>query len=365
MGSKQTDHCHQEVVHQMLEDKVVLETLSNSFGITGEEEGVASWIKETISPFVDEFRSTPMGNLIAIKRGLNQHHPTLLISTHIDEIGCVVSSILPGGFLRVEPRGGVDPKILPSQEMVVVTQQEKIPAVFSMIPPHLIKASEKGKVNGYDQLILDTGLPEETVKQKIRIGCPVIFKGRFTPLLNGRVSGKTFDNRGSALISILLLQALTYVKHDWDIQCLFSTQEEVGCKGAETGVNLMNPTIAIATDATFGEQPDLTEFDGYKLGEGVPVGVGPNFTRRITNDILQAGKEEGIKTVLEPMAHPGGTDAGPIQVANIGIPTALLSVPVRYMHAPTETLDLKDIKNAVKLLLAYIRKLDQSYLEAL
>lgn len=349
----------------MLEDKNVLETLSNLFGITGEEEFVADWIRETVRPFTDEFRTTPLGNLIAIKKGVNKTPHSLLISTHIDEIGCVVSSILPGGFLRVEPRGGVDPKILPSQEMIVVTKQEKIPAVFSMIPPHLMKATEKSKVNGFDQLILDTGLPEEEVKQKIRIGTPVIFKGRFTPLLNGRVSGKTFDNRGSALISILLLQELSFLKHDWDIVCLFSTQEEVGCKGAETGAYLMNPTIAIAIDATFGEQPDLTEFDGYKLGEGVPIGIGPNFTKRITQDLLTVGKEEGIKTVLEPISHPGGTDAAPIQVSQQGIPTALLSIPVRYMHSPTETLDLKDVKNAVKLLLAYIRKLDSSYGEAL
>jgi putative aminopeptidase FrvX len=349
----------------MLEDKKMLEVLSNSFGITGEEEAVSEWIKETVKPYTDEIKMTPMGNLIAIKKGTNPNHPTLMISTHIDEIGCIVSSILPGGFLRVEPRGGVDPKILPSQEMVVVTSQEKIPAVFAMIPPHLIKSEEKGKVCGFDQLILDTGLPEEVVLKKIRIGSPVIFKGRFTPLLNGRFSGKTFDNRGSALVSILLLKELSYVNHNWDICCVFSTQEEVGCKGAETAANWLNPKIAIAIDATFGEQPDITEFDGYKLGEGVPVGIGPNFTRQIANDILQAGREESIKTVLEPTSHPGGTDAGPIQVANMGIPTALLSIPVRYMHAPTETLDIKDIKNAVKLLLAYIRTLDQPYLEAL
>jgi len=349
----------------MLDDKKIFESLSNSFGITGEEEGVITWIQQTITPFVDEFKITPMGNLIATKKGLNQNHPTLMISTHVDEIGCVVSSILPGGFLRVEPRGGVDPKILPSQEMVIITDTEKLTAVFAMIPPHLIKPEEKGKVCGYDQLILDTGLPEEEVKQKIRIGCPVIFKGRFTPLLNGRVSGKTFDNRASAMVSILLLQELSVVKHDWDIQCVFSTQEEVGCKGAETAANFINPKIAIACDATFGEQPDITEFDGYKLGEGVPVGIGPNFTRQITTDILKAGIDEAIKTVLEPIAHPGGTDAAPIQVANMGIPTALLSIPVRYMHAPTETLDMKDIKNTVKLLLAYIRKLDQPYLEGL
>jgi endoglucanase len=349
----------------MLEDKKILETLSNAFGITGEEEEIVKWIQETVGPYSDECHVTPMGNLVATKKGLNQNHPVVMISTHVDEIGCIVSSILPGGFIRVEPRGGVDPKILPSQEMLVVTDKEKLPAVFAMIPPHLIKIEEKGKVNGWDQLILDTGLPEEKVRQKVRIGCPVIFKGRFTSLLNGRYSGKTFDNRASALVSILLLQELSLVKHDWDVQCVFSTQEEVGCKGAETAANGINPRIAIALDATFGEQPDLTEFDGYKLGEGVPVGIGPNFTRQITTDILSAGREENIKTVLEPSSHPGGTDAGPIQVANMGIPTALISVPVRYMHAPTETLDLKDIKNAVKLILAYIRRLDQPYLEAL
>ena len=349
----------------MLEDKSILETLSNSFGITGEEEEITKWIRESISPFVDECKVTPMGNLIAIKRGQNPKHPVLLISTHIDEIGCIVSSILPGGFLRVEPRGGVDPKLLPSQEMLIITDTGKIPAVFSMIPPHLIKPEEKGKVNGYDQLILDTGLPEEEVKRKIRIGSPIIFKGRFKALMNERYSGKTFDNRSSALVSMLFLQEMSFIKHDWDIQCVFSTQEEVGCKGAGTAAFFVKPDIAIAIDATFGEQPDLTELEGYKLGEGVPVGIGPNFTKRITADILKAGREENIKTVLEPIAHPGGTDASTIQVAGLGIPTALLSIPVRYMHAPTETIDMKDIRYTVKLLVAYIRRLNQAYWEGL
>lgn len=306
-----------------------------------------------------------MGNLIAIKKGQSTNHQKLMISTHIDEIGCVISSILPGGFLRVEPRGGVDPKILLSQEMIITSKKGLISAVFSTIPPHLLKTEEKSKIIGFDNLILDTGLPEEEVRQKIQIGDCVYFKGNFKELLNMRFCGKSFDNRASALISILLLQELSFVKHEWDIYCVFSTQEEVGCKGAETSANYLTPQIAIAIDVTFGDQPDITEFEGYKLGEAVPVGIGPNFTKKIVSDILSAGKEENIKTILEPIAHPGGTDASPIQVSGAGIPTALLSIPIRYMHTPIEMLDMKDIKNAVKLLVAYIRRLDQTSGEAL
>ena len=367
MGSRETDRYDKEVniIFSKLDEKKVLETLSGSYGITGEEEQVVQSILQTILPFIDNHMITSMGNLIAIKKGQNPNHQKLMISTHIDEIGCVISSIQPGGFLRVEPRGGVDPKILLSQEMLITTKKEKIPAIFSMIPPHLLKTEERSKIIGFDNLILDTGLPEEEVRQKIQIGDCAHFKGNFKELLNQRFCGKSLDNRCSAFISILLLQELSFIKHDWDICCVFTTQEEVGCKGAETSANYLNPQIAIAIDVTFGDQPDISEFEGYKLGEGVPVGIGPNFTKKIVLDILSAGKEENIKTILEPIAHPGGTDAAPIQVSGAGVPTALLSVPIRYMHTPIEMLDMKDVKNAVKLLIAYIRKLDQSYGEAL
>jgi len=348
----------------MFEYTEVLEKLSKQFGITGQEGRIARIILSEIKDCIDNHEFTPLGSLIAVKRGSLERHPKLMISAHIDEIGFVVSNILEGGFLRVSPRGGIDFKILPSKEVVIHSSNEEILAIFSMIPPHLLSEEERKKPLNYDKLILDTGLSEEEVKRKIKIGDVVTFRGKFLKLKGEKVSGKSLDDRAGALISIALLRELSYLKNIWDVYCVFSTQEEVGSQGCYTSTFIIKPDIGIAIDVTIGEQPDITEFD-YKLGEGTAIGVGPNFTPKIVKDLINTAREENLKFTLEPMSRPGGTDAAVIQIARAGIPTALLSIPLRYMHTPAEVVNINDIKNTVKLLLSYIKRLDEKYLEDL
>lgn len=342
-----------------------LEKLSKQFGITGQESKVARTILTLIKDYIDNYEFTPLGSLIAVKRGTSEKHPKLMISTHIDEVGFVVSGILEGGFLRVSPRGGVDYKILPSKEVVINAQNEDILAIFSTVTPHLLNEEDRNKPLNYDKLVLDTGLSEKEVIERIHIGDPVTFKGEFLKLNGDKVSGKSFDDRASALVSIALLNELKYFKNVWDIYCVFSTQEEVGSQGCYTSSFKIKPDVGIAIDVTIGDQPDITEFEGYKLGEGTAIGIGPNFTPKIVKDLINTAKEEKLKFVVEPMSRPGGTDAAVIQITQAGIPTGLLSIPARYMHTPIELVDINDIRNTVKLLLYYIKRLDEKYLEEL
>ncbi len=350
----------------MFEYVEALEKLSKQFGITGQESRVARTILSEIKDYIDSYEFTPLGSLIAVKRGSSEKHPKLMISTHIDEVGFVVSSILEGGFLRVNPRGGVDFKILPSKEVVIHSSEGEILAIFSIIPPHLLSEEDKKRPLNYDKLVLDTGLSEEEVKKRIKIGDPVTFKGEFLRLNGNKVSGKSFDDRSSVLVSIALLKELSYFKNVWDVYCVFSTQEEVGSQGCYTATFKINPDIGIAIDVTIGDQPDIGgSFEGYKLGEGTAIGVGPDFTPKIVKDLVNTAKEEKLNYVMEPMSRPGGTDAAVIQIVRAGIPTALLSIPLRYMHTPVEVIDIGDVKSTVKLLLSYIKRLDEKYLEEL
>jgi endoglucanase len=342
----------------------VLEKISNQFGITGYESRVANTILNEIEKDIDGYKISNLGNLIAFKKGTIESHPKLMLSTHIDEVGFVVSAVLENGFLRVTPRGGIDYKILQSKEVVLHTDTGQIPAIFCSIPPHLLTEEERNTTPNFDYLILDTGLNDKETKEKIKIGTPVIYKSNFTRLRNERVSGKTFDNRVSALVNIALLNELKNIINKWDIYTVFSTQEEVGSQGSETATYEINPDIGIALDVTFGDQPDISEVE-YKLGDGIGIGIGPNFTPKIVKDMETTAKEEKIKYFLEPMSRPAGTDAAVMQVTRMGFPTALISVPVRYMHSPIETVEIGDIKSAVKLLLSYIIKLDDKYLEDL
>lgn len=342
-----------------------LTALSESFGITGREDTITKWILEQSRPYIDDFRFTPMGNLIVTKKGSHLQHPKIMISTHVDEIGLVVSSVLENGFLRVEPRGGVDPKMIPAHPFMVLSQKGPIKAIGISIPPHLLREEDKKELIGYENLLLDTGLSTEEARSVIQVGDPIVFQASLVPLLNRRYAGKSLDDRASALVSLLLLKELSTLKHEWDVLCTFSVQEEVGCKGAETAPFAVKPDIAIAMDVTFAEQPDLGDFDGVPFGEGVVVSVGPDYTKKITQDLLQTAKKEGIKTVIDPIPMAGGTDATPLQVSQEGIPTALLSLPLRYMHTSVEMVDMQDIINTMKLLFAYIKTLDQTYWEGL
>ncbi len=347
----------------MINYQSFLEKLSNANGIAGREQEIISMLAEIVRPWTDELHITSLGSLIAIKKGSGPHHPRLMISTHIDEIGFVVSALEEGSFARIEPRGGIDLKVLPGQMLQILSKDGPIPAVVCTIPPHLLLPEERNKVSGYEQLFLDTGLEEDEFKRRVQIGQPVLFEASFLSLKDKRYSGKALDNRASAVVSIALLESLQYLRHSWDICCVFSTQEEVGCKGAKTAAYELHPSCAIAMDVTYGDQSGMKETDTFALGNALPLGVGPNFSKKFLQLIQQAGREEQISTVPEPMSLPMGTDASTIQTSLEGIPTALISLPLRYMHSPVETVDEKDLVNAVRLLRSVIRLLDTDHKE--
>jgi endoglucanase len=340
-----------------------LQQITDLYGLSGEESLVIQWIQKEIAPFVDESYTNTLGSYVAIKKGRGLQRAKLMISTHIDEIGFVVGSILEKGFLRVEPRGGVDPKILQAQECFVRDiHGELIACVFSTVPPHLIKPEERTKVPSYDTLILDTGLEEDVLRKRIHVGSGIVFKSPFTKLLSENYAGKTLDDRSCAVISMAVASELKSILHDWDVYFVFSSQEEVGTKGAKTSAWEIEPNVAIAMDVGFGSQ---NGHEGLPLGKGPGIGVGPNFTPKIVTDLRQCAENKNIPFTIEPSPRPGGTDAGSIQIARGGIPTALLSLPLRYMHTPVEVINLKDCKYIVELLTTYIKTLNDEYLEEL
>lgn len=345
----------------MTDWKSIFEQLSQANGISGKETEVTQFIAKIVQPWIDELKTNPLGSLIAIKKGSGKHHPRLMISTHIDEIGFVVSAIEDGGFIRIEPRGGVDPKVLPAQILQILGREGPIPAEVCTIPPHLLLSEERDKVMVYEKMLLDTGMDETEVKRRVLIGDPIVFSMPFKALAGTKFSGKSMDNRASALVSMKLLESLQRTKHQWDVCCVFSVQEEVGCKGAKTSAYELQPSCAIALDVSFGEQPEVKEADSFPLGSALPLGIGPNFSKKLLQLIQNAANEDQIATVLDPTPFPRGTDASTIQTVSEGIPTALISLPLRYMHTPIETIDEKDINNASRLLQGVIRKLDEEH----
>ncbi len=339
----------------------ILKELSEATGLSGEERPVAEIIKRRVESIANEVYYDGLGSLIAVKKGKGVGK--LLISTHMDEVGLVVSNITDEGFLKIEPRGGVDPKILLGHEVFIHTKNGRILGVIGAVPPHLSASMDRSKNPSFEDLTIDVGMGAEKAKEMIKIGDTVTYKREFTELMNNRVAGKAFDDRASVLASIWTLNELQRINNDIDVYFLFSSQEEVGTKGAMTGAYAVDPDIAIAIDVTFAKQPGSSR--GVKMGEGPVIGIGPNYTPKIWRDLLKIARDKNIRYQKEIDPRPGGTDAGPIQITRNGVATELFSIPLRNMHTSVETIDMNDIRELVRWLVEYIISIDSKYMEGL
>ncbi len=339
----------------------ILKELSEATGLSGEESSVSEIIKDYVLPLADEVYYDNLGNLIAVKKGKGVGK--LMVSTHVDEVGMVVSQITDEGFLKVEPRGGIDPKILLGHEVYVHTKNGKLLGVIGAVPPHLSANMDRSKCPSFEDLTIDLGLPTTKVQELVRIGDTVTYKQELISLMNDRVSGKSFDDRASALASIWALNELQRVNNDIDVYFVFSTQEEVGTKGAMVSAYSIEPDIAIAIDVNFAKQPGSSH--GVKLGGGPTIGIGPNYTPKIWRDLLKIAKDKNVKYQKEADPRPGGTDAGPIQVSRNGVATELFSIPLKNMHTSVEIVDMNDIRELVRWLVEYIISIDSKYMEGL
>ncbi len=334
-----------------METVSLLKQLSEVPGLSGEEQPVRAVLRELWAPLVDELYDQGLGSLLGVQRGSGaEPRPRLMFAAHMDEIGLRVTDI-DKGFMRITWLGGTDRRILPGCE-VIVHGRKDLPGVIGMRPPHVVPQGERSQVVDWKHLFVDVGLDETEVRQQVRVGDPVSFRQELAELKNGLVTGKAMDNRASVAAVTLALEQLRRTRHDWDVVAVATTQEEVGLYGALTSAYHVAPTMAVAIDVTFAHQPGLKEDGTFPLGEGVTIGLGPNFHPQVVEQLKQAAEAHEIPYQIEPTPGSSGTDAWAIQVSREGVPTGLVGIPLRYMHQPVETGALKDVERAGRLLAA-------------
>lgn len=330
----------------------LLRQLSETPGLSGHEEAIRKLIQELWEPLVDEIRAGGLNSLVGLQRGsAAEPRPRLMLAAHMDEIGLRVSGF-EKAFLRITRVGGTDPRVTPGAE-VVVHGREDLTGVVGMRPPHVIPKEERDKVVLWNDLFVDLGLPEEELREKVRVGDPVSFRRELTELKGGLVAGKALDNRASITAVTLALEYLKRVERAWDVFAVATSQEEIGLKGALTSAYGLTPDLAIAIDVTCGQQFGVSNEEAAPLGEGPTISVGPNFHPQLVEKLKAAAKEREIPYHIEPTPGRSGTDAWAIQVSREGIPTGLVSIPLRYMHQPVETASAKDIERTGRLLAAF------------
>jgi endoglucanase len=326
--------------------KETLRRLVETFGPSGHEQRVRALILQEIAGRVDDVRTDALGNLIALKRG-DGTGSRVMLAAHMDEIGMMVSYIDAKGFVRVQPIGGVSPllevggRILFENGTVGVISYEKLTA--------------GEQVPSMEKLFVDVGAVS-------RATCPVGLgdAGCFLqPMVEagGHWAAKAMDDRVGCAVLIETLRALPRTPHD--CYFVFSSQEEVGTRGATTAAFGIAPEVGLAVDVTLcGDTPEPAVRMAVSLDAGPAIKVkdgGMLATLWVKEWMIATAQAEGIPFQLEVL--PGGTtDARAIQTSREGIPSGCLSIPCRYVHSPSETVSATDVANAVKLLVAMLSR---------
>lgn len=331
--------------------KDLIKKLSSLHAVSGFEYRINDEIKQMISPFCDEVKIDTLGNVIGAKYCGKKNAKKLLFEAHIDEIGLMVKTIEKSGFITFTNVGGVDDRILPSMEVVLHAKRD-LKGVIGAKPPHIMSAGEGEKAIKIENMAIDTGLPAETVKELVSVGDSITFCTEPMELCKGQMTGKSLDDRASVAVLIEVMKSLFKRELCVDVYFVLATQEEVGGFGSIISAFSVSPDLAVAIDVCHGVTPD-NSYCAYDVGGGAVITCGPNIHPAIFEKFKDLADKNGIKYQIDVDGGNTGTDAWQMQVVREGIPTGLLSIPLKYMHTLVETIDVSDAEAVCRLLIEF------------
>lgn len=353
----------------------LLTILSESHGTSGHEDRVREVVLREMKKYVDDVRVTPLGSVIGCqwatspkgrhaRRELN-HTPRVLLEAHMDEIGLMVTQI-QDGFIRFTEVGSFDPRVLPSQN-VLVHGRKTVPGVIGSRPPHVLSESERGKTIPMEEMFIDVGLTDARARELVNVGDTITLDRKVTALRNGNVSGKAFDDRAGVVVVLETLRRLENTHHSWDVYGVINVNEEDSplYLGALTSTFEIRPQIAIALDVTHADQPGVPDMNIPHIGDGPNIAFGANVHPFIHQRLVQAAEREKIPHSVCVYPESTQTNAWMMQVVAEGIPTGLVEVPLRYMHTSVELLNLADIERTAGVLTSFVETLDSTDRQAL
>lgn len=344
-----------------------LKSIISVAGLSGYESPVADLIHKQWTPLADSVSRSRLGSVHALKTGSGSNaspRPSVLISAHMDAIGLMVSRIADG-FLHVANIGGLDPRVLPGAPVTVHASKtgKELYGVIVMPPASLLPEGAGSGVIDLRHLLIDTGLTSKEVEKHAQIGDRVSFATEPVEMPGGLLIGHSLDNRVSIAALTVCLEELQNRKHVWDVWAAASIQEEVTALGAITSAFQLRPAIAIALDATYGSGPGASGYETFPLGRGLTLGIGPNNHPFLYKRMKEVAERVEIPVKDEPMPEYSLTDADYMQLTAEGIPTLLVSIPLRYMHTPVEMVALKDVQRAGRLLAEFAASLEADFME--
>ena len=309
---------------------------------------------DAIKHFVSEVRIDTLGNIIAHKPGVGK---SIMLIAHHDVVRLMVSYIDGNGFLYVKPAGGIDASILSSRKVIIRHEGKDIIGIIGKKPYHLLKEEQNSKVS-YDNLWIDIGAKSQSeALQLVSKGDYAYFSSEYEELPNDLVTGSYLDDQVGINVLLKLAEQLSDHEVLWDVFFVASNHEEIGMRGASVVAHSIKPDVCICIDVTHAtDYPTMNVIsDGdIKLGEGCVLAKGPDIYPTLFNSLEGIAIKHKIMYQVEVSPYPTGTDVNVIQLSGLGVKTAVVSIPCRYMHTPHEVCSKKDIESAIKLICEFL-----------
>ena len=332
-------------------------------GVSGYEEKIAQRVAGEFAKYCPEVTIDPFYNVYGLMKGSGDcGRPRIMLAAHMDEIALMVKEIDDNGFLRFTNIGGVDPRVLLSQE-VFVHGREKLFGVIAAKPPHIQDAEDMKKAVPMKDMCVDLGLPSEKVRELVWVGDLITFHSPLVSMQGQYVNGKSLDDRAGVVMLTEVMKELKHFNFAADVCFTATVQEEVGTRGAIISAYRMEPDVGIAIDVTHGDTPDAAKEVTSSMEKGFEVSVGPNMHPGLTKRFMDLAREYGIEFQVGAAPGPTGTDARSIQISRYGVPTLLIEMPLRYMHTTVETLNLDSVKKGARAIALFIASFKEGWQE--
>jgi putative aminopeptidase FrvX len=325
-------------------------------GYEGEAQAV---FDRHVKPVADTYTGDALGNRIATLHPSGD--PTLMLAGHMDELGLILTYVNKDGFIYFDTIGGHDRTVISGRRVVIATANGPVKGVTGKRAVHLMDEADRKKVPEIHEIWIDIGATsKKEALERVSIGDAATYDHEFE-LIHGSIgTARAFDNKVGAYIvgETLIRLSKDARKPAAKVVAVATSQEEIGIRGATGSVYSVDPQVALVVDV--GHATDHPDCDNRKYGEtrlsGGPILCrGPNIHPKVYDHLLKAAKKLKIPFQIESDPRPTGTDARAIQVGRGGVATGVVSIPLRYMHTPSEVVDLEDVERCVKLFVEFAR----------
>ena len=341
---------------------VFLQQLVAAPSPSGYEQPAQRIFRTYIAPF-SQVATDVMGNVFGMIQGVGDKRPRVMIVGHSDEIGLQVRYLDDNGFIYFSAIGGVDPHITPGTKVHVHTAAGKLTGVIGKKPIHLIEPKERDTVIKLEAQYIDIGVSTKKEAQDlVRVGDPITFANCLDRLAGDRVTSRGLDDKAGSFVVAEVLRRVASLEKPLaiDLYGVSSVQEEVGLRGGTTSTYAVNPDIGICVEVDFAtDQPDVDKKHNGEvgLGKGPILPRGPNINTALFDLLSSTAVQQEIPVQYTGISRATGTDANVMQITRSGVATALVKLPLRYMHTPVETLSLSDLEKAVDLIVATLARI--------